>query len=164
MAEKIVLKDPFPGIEARPLNLPNFVDLKKKNQGIALRWVNRVAGEGMRLDECVSMGFTFATSQDVEVPPSLMRDGKIVKGDLVLMKIDKAAYDGALKHNWMRAVSRLHPSAVVSEGQAQLKNTLNEVEGKAEDKGKMRVFTPGDKEKSMLPPDISSNPLQKGGS
>src|SRR5215467_6092267 len=98
--------DPFPEIDARPLQMPDFVNLKPKNAEIRFRWVNRCVGvkeSTQRLDEMTYAGFQYALPSDVQgaVLPNLIRNGHIVRGDLVLMKISRAAYDGALKYNWM---------------------------------------------------------------
>ena len=102
--------DPFPGVEARPLQLPDFVNVKPKNPGISFRWVNRSVGikeSTQRLDEMIFAGFVPATPAEcqipdqkggyVPIPPNLIKDGKIIRGDLILMKIDKKAYEGGRK-------------------------------------------------------------------
>ena len=120
MAVTIDPNDPFPNVEARPLQLPDFVNIKPKNPAISLRWVNRsvgVQGSTQRLDEMIYAGFVPATAAEVCMPngapimTNLIKDGKIIRGDLILMKIAREAYDGALKYNWSRAVARLVPHA-----------------------------------------------------
>jgi len=126
------LKDPYPSVTARPLQMPDFVDIKPKNPQLALRWCNRVAGEGQRLDQVTYAGFVPAKPEEVSypngkpIPSSLIKNGQILLGDLILMKIDRSAYDGALKHNWERAVQRLHPKAAQQQGRADLNNSLKE--------------------------------------
>ena len=52
--------DPYPGVEARPLQLPDFVNVKPINPNISIRWINRSVGvkeSTQRLDEMVYAGF-----------------------------------------------------------------------------------------------------------
>jgi hypothetical protein len=125
-------KDPYPEVEARPLQMPDFVNLKPKNPAISFRWVNRsvgVQGSTQRLDEMIYAGFVYATALDVQgtVMPNLLKDGKIIRGDLVLMKMPKVQYEGALKYNWKRAVHRLHPGQQLNVGRQQLSKAVGEV-------------------------------------
>lgn len=126
------LNDPFPGIEARPLQRTDFVNIKAKNPMISLRYVNRVAGNGQRLDQMVYAGFVPVRPDEVlmengsPLSPSLIRDQQVIFGDLICMKIDRKIYDGAKKHNWKRAVDRLHPSAQVQTGREQLNMAIRE--------------------------------------
>ena len=159
--------DPYPGIEARPLQLPDFINVVPKNPNIALRWVNRavgVVGSTQRLDEMVYAGFVPAMPNEVEmlrdgkriaVMPNLIRDGKIIKGDLILMKIDRAAYEGALKYNWERAVQRLHPGKQLATGRSELNKAIAE-RGVPRSvlptlKSKLQAFKPGDSERTADP-------------
>lgn len=158
------IKDPYPDITARPLSLPDFIHLRPKNPNISLRWVNRsvgLAGSTQRLDEMVYAGFVPALPADVVMPngapvmANLIKEGKIIRGDLMLMKISREAYDGALKYNWERAVSRLHPARQLSTGAAQLKKAIAErgVPGSVMPtlKQKLQAFRPGTEEKTADP-------------
>ena len=129
--------DPYPTVQARPLQMPDFVNIKSKNPVNALRWCNRVAGEGQRLDQVTYAGFRPAKPDEcympgrdgsqVAIPASMVKDGKILYGDLICMLIERAAYDGALKHNWERAINRMHPKAALGTGKEELNKTLKEV-------------------------------------
>src|SRR4051812_10844830 len=96
--------DPYPGIQARPLNQPDFVNIKPKNPMISFRWVNRSVGpkeSTQRLDQMTFAGFILATPADCQnVQQSMIQGGHIVYGDLILMKIDRKIYEGALKYNF----------------------------------------------------------------
>lgn len=153
--------DPFPDIEARPLQLPDFVNLRAKNPNVSLRWVNRAAGDGQRLDEMTFAGFIPVKPFEIcmpdgkEVLPSFVRDGKIIRGDLILMKISRVQYEGALKYNWKRAVNRLHPSTQLKNGQAQLSKGIRET-GVPSSIGrtlasKLQAFRPGAGDKTADP-------------
>lgn len=126
------VKDPYPSVTARPLQMPDFVDIKPKNPMVSLRWCNRVAGEGQRLDQVTYAGFVPVKPDEVTypngkpIPSSLIKNGQVLLGDLILMKIDKAMYDGALKYNWERAVDRMRPGQAQRQGRQDLANTLKE--------------------------------------
>jgi hypothetical protein len=161
-------RDPFPGIEARPLQLPDFVNVKPKNPGVSFRWVNRSVGlkeSTQRLDEMVFAGFVPVRPDEAlvpdlkggfkPIPPNLIKDGKIIRGDLILMKIDKVAYEGALKYNWERSVSRLHPDRQLQTGKKQLASAISKV-GVPPSVGrtlasKLQAFRPGSSDKPADP-------------
>ncbi len=160
--------DPFPGVEARPLQLPDFVNVKPKNPGVSFRWVNRSVGlkeSTQRLDEMVFAGFVPVRPDEAlvpdlkggfkPIPPNLIKDGKIIRGDLILMKIDKAAYEGALKYNWERSVARLHPDRQLQTGRKQLATAVAQ-QGVPREVGrtlasKLQAFRPGSTDKPADP-------------
>jgi hypothetical protein len=152
------MNDPYPGIEARPLQRTDFVNIKPKNPMVSIRFVNRVAGGGQRLDQMVYAGFVPVKPEEVvmengaPLTSSLVRDGQVIFGDLICMKIDRRIYDGAKKHNWKRAVDRLHPSAQVRTGQEQLKTTLREAgaAGIPDLNKKIQAFRPSSGEMEKL--------------
>jgi hypothetical protein len=153
-------RDPYPEVEARPLQLPDFVNMKPKNPDIRFRWVNRsvgVQGSTQRLDEMIYAGFVYAVPADVQgtVLPNLIKDGKIIRGDLVLMKMPRSQYDGALKYNWARSIARLHPASQLKTGQNQLCKAVSE-QGVPAAVGrslasKLQAFRPGTSEKTADP-------------
>jgi len=156
--------DPFPGVEARPLQLPDFVNVKPKNPGVSFRWVNRSVGvkeSTQRLDEMVFAGFVPVRPDEALMPDgrpimsNLIKDGKIIRGDLILMKIDRKAYEGALKYNWERSVARLHPDRQLQTGRKQLASAVAQ-QGVPRDVGrtlasKLQAFRPGSADKPADP-------------
>lgn len=160
-------RDPFPEVTARPLQMPDFSNIVAKNSQVAVRWVNRAvgtAGSTQRLDEMIFAGFVVARPEELEivtpngrkpVPPSMIKDGKVIRGDLICLKIDRAAYDGALKYNWERAVSRLHPAKQLATGAQQLNRAVAE-RGVPRSvmptlKSKLQAFKPGTSEHTADP-------------
>jgi len=160
-------KDPYPNVTARPLQMPDFGNIRAKNPQVAVRWVNRAVGVAQstqRLDEMIFAGFIPARPDECEivsehgakpVPASLIKDGKIIRGDLILLKIDRASYDGALKYNWDRAISRLHPSRQLATGRQQLQKAVAE-KGVPRSvlpsiNSKLQAFRPGTEEKPADP-------------
>jgi hypothetical protein len=158
------LRDPFPNIEARPLQLPDFVNIKSKNPNVSFRWVNRavgVQGSTQRLDEMVYAGFVPVSPNEACMPdgrpilPNLIKDGKIIRGDLILMKIAREAYDGALKYNWERSIARMHPDRQLQTGKKQLATAVNQA-GVPRGVGatlasKLQAFRPGSSDKTADP-------------
>jgi hypothetical protein len=121
---------PYEQIEAKPLRAPNFINLWPNNPNLTLFWGNRAVGEkesGLRYDQLIAMGFVPAQPQDVHsrnpesgqhlpCPPSICRDGRIMYGDLILLKIPRVDYVGALKWNEQSARQRVRKPGVALEG------------------------------------------------
>ena len=121
---------PYEQIEAKPLRAPNFINLYPVNPNLSLFWGNRAVGEkesGLRYDQLTAMGFVPAqptevfsrnpeTGQRLPCPPSICRDGRIMYGDLILLKIPRADYVGALKWNEQNARLRVKKPGVTLEG------------------------------------------------
>jgi hypothetical protein len=120
----------YEDIEAKPLRAPNFVNLLPKNPNIALYWGNRAVGEKescLRYDQLIAMGFVPAKPEDVYVknpetgeklpcPPSIARDGRVMYGDIILLKHSRKDYIGALKWNEQSARIRIRKPGVTIEG------------------------------------------------
>jgi len=108
--EGIKWPDAWQGIEAKPLKTLDVIDaVRPRNGALELRWVNRVAGEGLRLNQMLFAGFILAKPEDLilknqkPVPHEMIKEGKVIYGDLIAMLIGKAEYQAALKHNALRA-------------------------------------------------------------
>jgi hypothetical protein len=115
-------------IEAKPLRAPNFINLKPKNPNMSLYWGNRSVGEresGMRYDQLITMGFVPAKPEQVmtlegkDIPPSIVRDGRIMMGDIILLIIPRADYVGATKWNEQSARRRVKKPGVAISGATQ---------------------------------------------
>jgi hypothetical protein len=118
----------YQDIVAKPLRPPNFMNLKPKNPNMSLFFGNRAVGEkesGMRFDQLITMGFRAAVPSEVltmdgkAVPPSIIRDGRIMFGDLILLIIPKADYIGSQKWNEQTARLRVKKPGVSIEGDTQ---------------------------------------------
>lgn len=116
---------PYDQIEAKPLRSPNFISLKHRNPNMSLFWGNRAVGEkesGLRYDQLIAMGFIAAKPEEVitmtgdSVPPSICRDGRVMYGDLILLKIPRTDYLGAQKWNEQNARRRVKRPGVSLEG------------------------------------------------
>src|ERR1700756_2092693 len=135
-------------IVAKPLRAPNFISLKPVNPNLSLFWGNRAVGEkesGLRYDQLIAMGFAPAMPQDVKTmnglpcPPSICRDGRIMYGDLILLKIPRVDYVGALKWNEQSARQRVRKPGVAIE-----KSATRDIGGRSvlDDPGGRRSETP----------------------
>ncbi len=160
VAQQAAAKLPDETIEARPLVLPDYTDLRPRNPLLQFRWVNRVAGEGQRMYQMEAMGFIKVTSKDVvgpdgkPVPDYLIKNGQIVYGDLVLMKISRKAYLGALKYNEQRAVARISEAAFLKRARKIVSEELKKggagAGAQAEIAQKITTFVPGQAETEAL--------------
>jgi hypothetical protein len=116
---------PYEQIEAKPLRSPNFLNLVPVNPNMSLFFGNRAVGEkesGLRYDQLIAMGFVPAKPEDVKTnlghpcPPSLCRDGRIMYGDLILLKMPRADYVGNQKWNEQNARLRMKKPGVTFDG------------------------------------------------
>lgn len=111
----------YADIEAKPLRAPNFINLVPINPNVSIRWGNRSVGvkeSTMRYDELIAMGFVPAEPKDVKTsnglpcPPSLVKDNRVFYGDVILLKIARKDYIGALKWNEQSARLRVKKPGV----------------------------------------------------
>lgn len=169
---------PYDQIEAKPLRAPNFVNLWPRNPNVSLFFGNRAVGEkesGMRFDQLIAMGFVPAKPDDVFIrdpntgtklpcPLSICRDGRVMYGDLILLKIGRAEYVGALKWNEQSARQRVRkPGVVMNTGASKDiggSNVLKDDSGRqspasAGFPAKVNVYVPGLAEVDALTADNS---------
>lgn len=133
-------------IVARPLTKPGN-KLVSKNPSLSFRWVFRGSvnipnGAGAhRLDEMESLGFEYATPADCDVVGLKPRDGRFIMGDLILMKMARSDYEGALKYNESLSTAHLTPKATIARGASMLAQELASVPGNIQDKRKITMMT-----------------------
>lgn len=133
-------------IEARPLTMPDFINIKPKNPNHSLRWVVFKVGKdesSLRYEQALAQGFRNATVDDVQkVSPAYIRDGgkRLVNGDVILMLHSRQAYVGALKRKDEQAKNL----AAKTEGVRRAQQGVDDIlKGQPADvQGKVRVFTP----------------------
>lgn len=114
----------YQDIVAKPLRPPNFMNMKHVNPNVSLFWGNRAVGEkesGLRYDQLIAMGFVPVKPDEVRqihegklipCPPSIARDGRVLYGDLILLKISRADYIGSQKWNEQTARLRVKKPGV----------------------------------------------------
>lgn len=142
-------------IVARPLVTPDLVNVQPKDRNWIFRWGNRVAGgvdnKGQRIEQLKAMGFFIAKPVDVlNCPESFKKNDQVVYGDLLLMKMSRAKYLGALKYNEQQALARLGPGAATRAGKADLERELAASGVPPSVRGKIQVFTPSKEEAERL--------------
>lgn len=132
-------------ITARSLAVPDFINVKTKNPNLSFRWINFKAGDGLRYSQAQAQGWQNATYADCaiageDIPEVYKKDGKIINGDVILMKIDRATYLGALKNKHNQA---LHLAGHSGHHQEAARRVGQEIGGiPKEATGKISVFQP----------------------
>lgn len=131
-------------IVAKPLVDPDFTKIKPRNPQHSFFWGNRVANNGMRIEDLKARGFRVASPADVLEPPAaLIKDGHIIRGDLMLMVISRRDYLGQQLYNAQQADRRVSKASVKSDGEKNLQDDLRAVGGLPQKyKGKISMFTP----------------------
>ena len=136
--------DAFVGLDPCPLGMESFEPIPV-NPEICFRWVNRIAGEGLRFAQCVYSGFEVAVPTDVKDCPKLwIKDGKIIRGDQILMKMSKKKYYAALKYN--------HNLSVQKADRMRIKENAQEIQSQTRSRApneiarKISTFVPSEAE------------------
>lgn len=118
----------YDNIVAKPLRTPNFLNLKHKRPDMSLYWGNRAVGEKeslLRYNQLIAMGFQPCKPEEIvdqhgsPCPSELAKDNRVMYGDLILLKIPKKDYLGALKYNEQRALARVKKFGVAMDGAAR---------------------------------------------
>ena len=88
---------------AKSLVIPEVASIRIKNTEYYYRWVNRAHGNGSRYMQHKAMGFSNATTEDVEVLVGdiVANDGEIRSHDVVLMKIEFGLWAAHVKRNML---------------------------------------------------------------
>lgn len=105
-------------IVAAPLIEPDFVNIKPNNPDVSFRWVLHTLYKKdgtqsiLRFEQAKAQGYIVATKADIQpgcVPVAYERDNgtKYVNGDLILMKIDRRKYQGAILHREQQAAKQM---------------------------------------------------------
>jgi hypothetical protein len=142
-------------LEASPLVTPDFLNLVPAKSDISIRWINFAVGDQkstLRYDQCVAAGFVNALPGDARtasgkpIPPSLVKDGKIIYGDVILMKIGRNAYLGALKANRNKALRRGMRSETSRQGINEVRSAISKANPPKDVLRKIVPYVPGEKE------------------
>jgi hypothetical protein len=142
----------YAGYESSPLVTQNLIEkIVPVNSDLIIRWINRVAGEGLRLNSMVYAGFELYRPDELKMkdgsklPSMMIKDGKVMFGDLIAAKMSKAKYYGALKHNAEVAYASANRMRVSQEDLDKVnreihRNAPNEI------RSKVQAFIPTDAE------------------
>lgn len=151
--EDYKMPEAWAGIEARPLVTFEILnEVQPKNSALHLHWVNRVAGDGLRFNQMQAAGFVPAKPDEVwmittknPVPETMIKEGKVIYGDLIATLIGKDLYYAALKSNVLRAIElgdrlRLKDTVAPEVRRAVVGNAPNEIARK------ISTYVPTEKE------------------
>lgn len=137
-------------IETFGHDLPDYMNVKLKDNNFSLRWVQKMP---RRLGPMKAKGFTFVRKEDIEGELNIAieedENGVIRFDDVILMKIPKQQYFGMLRANHERALKMVDPKAAHKTAAARVINDMKSSEdgAGAYDKyagaKKLAVFTPG---------------------
>jgi hypothetical protein len=134
-------------IVAAPLVMPDFINVPPARPDIAFRWINYKAGDGLRFTQAQAQGWAVAQAIDVKgnylTPYKKEGGSKYINGDLILMKIDKKRYLGALKYKHQVAAALADDSILRTLSAKRAASDLAAA-GANRDyfKGKITTFTP----------------------
>lgn len=136
-------------IVAKPLVDADFTRLKPKNPLMSLYFGNRIANNGLRIEDLKARGFRLATPDEIvtqdgkPVSEGLIKNGHVQRGDLLLLIIPKADYVGQLNYNRQSADARVSRAANNQRMKDELGNALKEVGGlPSRYKGKIQIYSP----------------------
>lgn len=131
-------------VVARPLGFGNSLQIKIKRAEYSYRWFNRYAANGSRYTFAKSSGFVNATAEDVEVDnEDFIKDGVIVVGDLILMKMPKLQYLGHIKANALKAEALINPKKLSESQKAEVAKSIDSRVGQDKSgKPKVSVYIP----------------------
>jgi hypothetical protein len=146
----------YAGYNAEPLLSQNLLEeIVPKNPELTLRWGNCVAGGGLRLSQLVYSGFEIFKPDELmmkkggEIPAMMIKDGRVMYGDLVATKISKAKYFGALKHNHNSAVASANRTRMTQDDAKQVTQEI--LKGKSNEiASKIRAYVPSEQELKAL--------------
>lgn len=123
---EVVLRDDQ--IVAKPLRLPDFINIKHNNPNMSMFWGNRSVGDKeskMRYSQLIAMGFLPAQPNEchlvapdgrkLPVPDALAIDGRILWGDLIALKIPRVDYIGVQKWNAQTAENRVRKPGMMAD-------------------------------------------------
>jgi hypothetical protein len=143
-------------IVAKPLSMgEGFFSSRPKNPEVVFRAVTysvttRDGPSFLRYEQARSQGYTNATVLDCQVPPppSFIKDNgqRIVNGDLILMKISKADYRGALKYNQQQAIKATQRAGAVESGNREIVKAMQETNMPSRLARKLQPFSPDSRE------------------
>jgi hypothetical protein len=141
-------------IIAKPLVTADFMNVRLKNPMLQPRWVlhtlykNNGEQSGLRYEQAKVQGYAPVVEADLAEPEKLglySRDGgtKYINGDVILMKINKAAYQGALLHAAQKARAAVTVNAADKRNRQELRQAISEVpSGQRSQASKISAITP----------------------
>ncbi len=144
-------------IVAKPLAVGDgFFNLKPKSSEIIFRAIafninpTHCDNPYLRYEQAKIQGYVNATKDDVagEVAPAFLKDNgaRITNGDLILMKISRALYSGALKWKDQQAMRATKKVGVIDDANQQIARAMQETNIPTRLGRKLQPFTPSEGE------------------
>ena len=154
--EEAKLPDAWAGIEAKPLRTLDVLEhVRPRNPAMELYWGNYGIGGGLRWNQLLFAGFVAAKPEELGIKPAMkpipkemIKEGRVIYGDLCAMLISKPLYQGALKHNALTAIDRGNRLRQREDIQAVKQSIVGRAPN--EIAKKLTVFTPSESEVDRL--------------
>jgi hypothetical protein len=149
-------------IVAQPLVSPDFTNPQPANPNVVFRWIEFKARDGFRFQQCLAQGYAVAKITDIkdgERFRAYNRENgtKFINGDVILMKIDRGRYLGALKDRYMKTQAMTDPAVANAITSASASHEMRSAAGRV-NAGKMTAFSPGAADLKDIGVDISKIP------
>lgn len=97
-------------IIAKPLKMNESYKIKVRDPGLyAYYWGEYRAKNGLRFAQLKAMGFVPASPDEIIEHQAEVVDGKLVLGDVMLMKMPKNRYAAHIKSNLMKSMDMMNP-------------------------------------------------------
>jgi len=146
-------------IKAIPLVAPDFTNPEFKSPDIIGRWIEFKARDGLRYQQALAQGYVPVTLQDLKDPNSLKvycREAgtKYINGDVILMKIDRRRYLGALRHRFLQSAALSDPAVAQAVAKASAGGQLQQAGAGT----KMSAFAPNAADLKDVGLDVSKVP------
>ena len=138
---------------AKPLSVPEHLNVKPKDPNYIFRWVNRRGQDGSWYERMRAAGFLNATLEDcVGLSSEIMvKDGAIISYDCILMKMNRLVYLSAIKNNQLRAEAMVSRKNILGAALGEGKKAIAEAGIPAQYMaGKVGFFTPSAEQAESL--------------
>lgn len=133
---------------AKPIFINEAYKIKPKDKHYAFRWVEYQAKGGLRYQQMKAMGFTNASEDDL-LPAeqgghqAQVDGGKLMLGDVILMKIPRNKYLAHLKYNMQKSSDMLVPQKIHEQAKRTMGTLVTGARGMPSmQKHKGEVFIP----------------------
>lgn len=107
-------------IEAKPLAMNESYKIKVRDPGLyAYYWGEFKAKNGLRFAQLMAMGFSPASPSELIEHQAQVIDGKLILGDVMLMKMPKNRYMAHIKNNLLKSNAMLKPQSAMETAKAR---------------------------------------------
>lgn len=144
-------------IVAKPLMMNESYKIKVRDPGLyAYYWGEFKAKQGLRFSQLKAMGFVPASPDEILEHQASVQDGKLVLGDVMLLKMPKQKYMAHLKNNMMKSMDMMNPQKAMNAAKARAGTLVTGARGMPSmGKHKGEIFIPEGGDVRDLP--VSAN-------